>query len=112
MSDLMMEELFSILTNQLKKKIGNELKDIILYGSYARGTYDVESDIDIAVIINTSRENMRNYDNDIVQLMSELLDQYGIVVNICDIPHEEYLYWKDTVPFYRNIDKEGKRLIA
>jgi predicted nucleotidyltransferase len=35
----------------LKKIYGNELAELILYGSYARGDYREESDVDFAIVL-------------------------------------------------------------
>ena len=34
-----------------RKVFGDDIVKIVLYGSYARGTFDAESDIDIAAIV-------------------------------------------------------------
>ena len=39
-------------TNDLQKIYGNHLKTVILYGSYARGDYTEESDIDIMILLD------------------------------------------------------------
>ncbi len=36
----------------LQQLYGDRLRDVVLYGSYARGDYDDESDIDLMVILN------------------------------------------------------------
>lgn len=36
------------------------LCDIYLYGSYARGDYDMESDIDVAAIVKGERQELQN----------------------------------------------------
>ena len=41
---------------QLSILLGNRLKKAILYGSYARGDYDKNSDIDIMVLTDFDEE--------------------------------------------------------
>lgn len=36
----------------LEKPYGEWTQDVVLYGSYARGDYDDESDIDLLVVLN------------------------------------------------------------
>lgn len=38
-------------TEILRKIYGNHLKTVILYGSYARGDYKADSDIDIMILL-------------------------------------------------------------
>ena len=47
------EELDSIINeyiSEIKKILGADLKRAVIYGSYARGEYEEESDIDIALL--------------------------------------------------------------
>ena len=44
----MLTEILSILRSHLDQIIGADLVEMILYGSFARGDFDEESDIDIA----------------------------------------------------------------
>ena len=41
--------------NEVKKILGDRLKKVILYGSYARGDYNKKSDVDIMIL--TDRYN-------------------------------------------------------
>ncbi len=45
----------------LKSNLGSEIKGIYLYGSYARGDYDSNSDIDILVLTNKTNKTMKSY---------------------------------------------------
>lgn len=66
------------LTTNLKNYFGNQIDEIILFGSYTRGTiiprkYDLNSDVDIMVVFNTDlypekrpntyRENLKRFVN-------------------------------------------------
>ena len=46
---------------QLSELLGNRLKKVILYGSYARGDYDKNSDIDIMILTDFSDDEIIEY---------------------------------------------------
>lgn len=51
----------SIQISQLYRSVyGNSVVAIYLYGSYARGDYDEESDIDITAIVRGDRLDLQN----------------------------------------------------
>ncbi|EHP86477.1 nucleotidyltransferase domain-containing protein [Methanotorris formicicus] len=83
----------------LKKKYKNRIKKIILFGSYARGDYDEESDIDILVIGDVPQR-------EISYLSAEILLKYGEVISTIVETPEEFEKFKDSF-FHKSILKEG-----
>ena len=94
----------------LKKIIGDDLKQIILFGSCARGDYKADSDIDIAILTNSDRIESKRYSSDLVSLATELAMKYFSVVNFVCIPYKEFQERKSWYLFFMNISKEGKVL--
>lgn len=92
--------------------LGKRLRSAILFGSYARGDYDEESDVDIALIIDCPRVQINRYLDGLVDIAYEKGLVHGVVINFCCIPLDEYRKWLPVLPFYQNIDKEGVQLIA
>ena len=92
--------------------IGEPLKDVILYGSYARGDYDLESDIDIALIIDGNRAEMHAYNLSLVPLISDISLEQDVLVSISCIPEQDYELYKNVLPYYRNISLEGFQIHA
>ena len=84
---------------------GDLLFEVVLYGSYARGTQTDESDVDIAVILlgKASRE----ITDRMIDCVAEHELECGKVLSVIDVNREMYNTWKDTLPFYQNIRKEG-----
>ena len=97
-----------------KDIFGTKLKNIVLFGSYARGDYDKESDVDIAVLVDIPREEERFYIDDIVALISEVDKKYSYAVLLAPIILSNSFFeeWQDTIPFYGAVKNEGVRLIA
>lgn len=105
---IIMKDIVSGLQRIAKK----DLKAIFLYGSYARGDYSQESDIDIAVLLNCDRIEMKKYTDALADLMVDLNLKHDILISFCCIPHAEFTEKKGILPFYKNIEREGVNLIA
>ena len=95
------------VASEAKKMLGEKLDAVILYGSYARGDYDDESDIDINVRISCTHKELPIYRRILTKCASELSLQYGVTVSIQLTDTEMYEKYKMILPFYRNIEKEG-----
>lgn len=91
----------------LQSIFGVKMRTAILYGSYARGDYDAESDVDVAAIIDMTRQELKSYHQQIVQLMADVFWKHEKLVSIVEIPLDEYNVHQETLPFYRNISREG-----
>jgi len=86
---------------------GKSIKNIVMYGSFARGDFDDESDIDFAAIVEGERQELQKKLEEVWDKASDIGLEYDAVVSPVVIPYEEFLEYKDKLPYYRNIDKEG-----
>ncbi|MGN0577902.1 MAG: nucleotidyltransferase domain-containing protein [Ruminiclostridium sp.] len=101
MSDSVMRELVAGLLKSAEGKIA----EIILYGSAARGTAGADSDIDVALLIN---EALTAEELDLLSdFVVDMNLKYDTVFSVIDLPNEQYQSRKDTIPFYRNVAREG-----
>ena len=112
MNDDIIKIIESEAVNRIPKLIPEDLKEIILFGSYARGDYTEESDVDIAVLVGCDREETTKYKEGLVELSAELDLKNLVVVNFVCLPYKEYEEKKSYYPFYSNIAKEGRVLYA
>lgn len=93
------------MCGELEAVYGSMLERIILYGSYARGEETIESDGDIALILNgVQSEKIHDLMTDIV--VDYELEQ-GVTLSVISIDKGQYQQWNSTLPFYKNISKEG-----
>ena len=76
-----------------------------LYGSTARGTATLQSDVDIALLI-TRPLTLRQQDA-LSDLVTDLNLKYDKVLSVVDIDLHTYLHWRHVAPFYQNVDKDG-----
>lgn len=92
------------LISGIRDIYGDELRQIILYGSTARGEAESDSDIDIAVIVSDdSREQSRRLSD----FSCDLDLKYDKVFSLLGIPADRFHQWGEALPFYRNIRSEG-----
>ncbi|MEZ0537122.1 nucleotidyltransferase domain-containing protein [Caldicellulosiruptoraceae bacterium PP1] len=94
----------------LKNLMGDRLSLIILYGSYARGDWDEESDVDILIVIDDDINNLQLYKQKIVRLESEIILRYGVLISSIITLKSTYTSKVNFIPLYININKEGKLL--
>lgn len=99
------EDLLRMYRNQLETISDHHIMKVILYGSYARGDYGKDSDIDILILVDL--KDFKQCEDRIVDLTYDFNMEHGtdimpIVQNI-----EHFDYWKNSYMFYRNVSKEG-----
>lgn len=98
--------------NAVEKIFPNENPVVILFGSYARGDAAEDSDIDLMVLINASREAISEHNWEMGEAAAEMLLKYDVVVSPIVENKEYFDKNSDVLPFYKNIVKEGVRRSA
>lgn len=95
---------------RVKECLGSDIESIVLYGSYARGDFNAQSDLDIMILVRSSDRDIKQYENQIYDCAFDLELQYGKVISPVIKNRQFFEYWSDTLPFYRNIVEEGVRV--
>lgn len=92
------------LKSGLKQIYGEQFKEAYLFGSYARGDYDQDSDIDVLIILS----NFEKYGAELIrtsELIGSLSLEYGTTVSVVFTRERE---WQtDKLPLLLNIHAEG-----
>lgn len=105
-----LQKITAELVAQLRNLLHDDVYQILLYGSYARGDADAESDIDIMLILNCDSEKTRSYRQQVSNLTSDigLLNDVLISAHLCD--KANFQKREAFMPFYRNVRQEGVKL--
>jgi predicted nucleotidyltransferase len=91
---------------KLREIYGDRFQGLVLYGSHARGTAVLGSDIDLLLLLSSCdgiRER-RNYSTAIAKLSLK----HDTVISLVPIEIDKYRYGKS--PFLLNVRREGKHL--
>ena len=94
----------------IKKIFGKNLKRIILYGSYARGDYNESSDVDIMILVDLDDAKIKQKTSELAEYNLDMELKCDLQLSPVVINEEQFEYWSDTLPFYKNILKEGIRI--
>jgi predicted nucleotidyltransferase len=98
------------MTQCYRMVFGENIVAIILYGSYARGDYDNESDIDLTAIVHGNRQELQSKLKKVWDISAEIGLENDVVISPTVIPYDEFEQYKNILPYYMNIAKEGKRI--
>ena len=94
-------------TEILQKIYGKHLKKVILYGSYARGDYRDDSDIDIMILVDMSDIELKSYSEKLSYMTYDFNLDHDIDIKPIAKSEEIFNKWVVNYPFYSNIHKEG-----
>lgn len=109
---LMLDEILQIAAKKLKNIFKDKLRDVLLFGSYARGNFDGESDIDIFVLVDMDDIELNNFISIVTDSIYELDLNYNVVISVILKSINHFEKWKNTLPFYANVLKEGVKISA
>lgn len=107
MSAKNMDKIIKMYVDDVRACLGTDFHRACVYGSYARGEYGEDSDIDIAIF--TDRKSADFYL--LINLISELTFEYNVKYDIILSPvfqnEQEYERMLKAVPYYQSIQREG-----
>ena len=97
--------------NFLFKIIGQDIEQVILYGSYARGEQDLDgeiSDIDIMILVNENDdEKLREIQKKILDYSYDFDLNYNILLSPIVESVENYKKRIKYMTFYKKVENEG-----
>ena len=98
------EELLQETKYLLKNIFTNNFVTLVLYGSYARGDYREDSDIDILLILNNVK-SYPGYKNKYLEVLSDLWLKYNKVISVIPLSKKDYDI--KHISLIINVKKEG-----
>ncbi len=105
-----LDDIVKIMVECYRNVYGDNIVDIVLYGSYARGDYEEDSDIDIVALVQGNRLELQEKLKIVWDKSAEVGMENNIMVSPTVIPYDEFIKYQDTLPYYRNIVKEGQKV--
>lgn len=93
-----------------KDTLGDRLEKVILFGSYARGDFDDESDIDFCILADVPRDEVTKWRRDINKRMPGIDLEYDMLVSLHVVNSNMFYDHVDVLPFYGVVSKEGVEL--
>lgn len=105
-------EMLKRYVDDIKRLYGSRLKTVILYGSYARGDFRPDSDIDIMILVDLTEQEIKEKG----YILSDITFDYNFDYDVEIMPIvknlEHFNKWSRAYPFYNNVKNEGVELYA
>ena len=94
-------------TEILRKVYGSHLKTVILYGSYARGDFRPDSDVDIMILLDMSDLELKAYAQQLSYMTYDFNMDNDLDIKPIAKSETHFKKWIVNYPFYSNVHKEG-----
>lgn len=96
----------------IKDIYGSHLRQVILYGSYARGDYNTESDVDIMILLDLTEQDIKNYRHQLSNVTFDFNMGYDMDIKPIAKNVNHFEKWIENYPFYATVKEEGITLYA
>ena len=110
-----MEDIQNILllfAQNVRKLIGKNLSKILVYGSYARGDYNENSDIDIMILTSLPENKIEPIEDALYDIAFDFMMEYEIQISVIVKNEGHFKYWLGALPFYDNVEREGIEIVG
>jgi len=107
LTDQQLSTIMNDFVAECKDLFGDNLSDVRLFGSYARGDYNSQSDIDIMIVLDMSLDKVRKSLDGVCKIASELDLKYNVNISPVLKSKQEYDLRKHSYGFCRNVEIEG-----
>lgn len=102
-----MQNLIEQYVEAVKKIYGSHVRQIILYGSYARGDFRPDSDVDIMILVDMSDMELKTYGQQLSYMTYDFNMDNDLDIKPIAKSETHFKKWVENYPFYSNIHKEG-----
>ena len=111
-TQLQIQEISQRVHEKMKELFGENLKGVILYGSYARGDFEEFSDIDMMVLVDMDKYELAQYREAVWSFAEDIDSDYGyeILLSLKLQDMKTFNDWENILPYYRNVAREGIRI--
>jgi predicted nucleotidyltransferase len=92
---------------EIKKIYGSHLRQVILFGSYARGDFGPESDVDIMILLDISDLELKAYSQQLSYMTYDFNLDNDLDIKPIAKSEKHFNKWVKNYPFYGNIYREG-----
>lgn len=100
-------DIMVLFSQEVKRVMGDELRKVIVYGSYARGDCNENSDVDVMVLTSLTEEDITEVEYKLYDIAFDFLMEYGVDISVIVKNEEHFKYWLGALPFYDNVEREG-----
>ena len=102
-----MLDLIEQYVEAVKKIYGSHVRQIILYGSYARGDFRPDSDVDIMILLDMSDLEVKAYAQQLSYMTYDFNMDNDLDIKPIAKSEAHFKKWIVNYPFYSNVYKEG-----
>lgn len=104
--------IIGLMNERIGKLYPKEQPDVILFGSYARQDAQEGSDIDVLYLVDATRDEISARNWQVGIAAADLLLEHGVMVSPVVENRAYFRQHVSTMPFFRNIQREGVRIRA
>jgi len=106
-----LKDILNETSSSLNTIFGAKLQSVLLYGSFARGDQDDESDIDVMALVDMPKDELAKYRRTVSDLSSEIDLRHDVLLSIKLQDADTFHRYANTLPFFQNIVKEGVSIV-
>lgn len=105
-----LSELVKNYRGAIAEALEGKLVRIVLFGSYAQGDYNHDSDMDMMILADVQQKEISYYADIVYDITYDFEEKYCMEINPCVQSIHTYNQWKEIDPFFMNIEKDGVSL--
>ena len=102
-----LKKLMEKYVEEIRKIYGSHLRKVILYGSYARGDFHPDSDIDIMILLDITDLDLKEYGTKLSYMTFDFNLDHDLDIKPIAKNEEHFKKWLDNYPFSANVNREG-----
>jgi predicted nucleotidyltransferase len=99
------EKILKELKNYLLQNIGDEISDVILFGSRMNRTYAIDSDYDVLIIVKKNYDN--KFEEQIIDLCYDIDLKYDVIIDPHILSTTELQSLRGKQPIFINAINNG-----